>query len=121
MKIAIALCFVLGLASVSNAQCLNGTCNLIPKVAATVQRILTVVHNDFEYAAPVVSEVSQDCGCQGQCGKTGCTCAPVAVATPVVASVEYQAVAVAARTPVRTILRSPFGARPLQRLFSRCR
>lgn len=112
---ALVIAFALLIPGTASAQCVNGTCNLLPKVAETVQRILPVVHNDFAYAAPAATEASQDCGCQGQCGKPGCTCAPVEVAAPV-----ETFAAVPMQTPVRTILRAPLRARPLQRLF-RCR
>ena len=95
MKITLALCFALGLSSMAVAQCENGVC-LLPKVAATVQNVASVPFR-------VVSAVSQ----------------PVFDESPM----DEQSVAalVPMRTPVRTALRAPFRARPLQRLFSRCR
>lgn len=97
MRITIALCFVFGLTSVSMAQCLNGTCNLAPKVADTVRAVVSVPVRLVASVTPVEMDNS----------------------LAVVAAVEdYRAVA--RRTSVRTILRSPFAARPLQRLF-RCR
>ena len=113
MKIILALCFALGLSSMASAQCENGVC-LLPKVAETVQNVATVPFRLVAAVAAPMSVASEDCGCHGQCGLPDCTCAPAAV----VAVEEYQTVA--RRTPVRTILRSPFSARPLQRLF-RCR
>jgi len=96
MKITLALVFVLSFASVSNAQCENGVCQLVTKVAATVQNVASVPFR-------VVSAVAQ----------------PVFVdeSTTVEQSV---AAPVPMRTPVRTMLVAPFRARPLQRLF-RCR
>lgn len=105
MRIGIcAMAGVLCFAGMASAQCEGGTC-LLPKVAAVVSVPVRLV-------AAVAQPVSgQDCGCHGQCGQPGCTCA---------AAVQTFA-AVPLRTPLRTgvraVLRAPFRARPLQRLF----
>jgi len=101
MKMILALVLAMCFASVSNAQCENGVC-LLPKVAEVVQRAASAPVRLVSAVAAPMSMAGQDC-------------IPVTVA----AVEEYRAVA--RRTPVRTILRSPFGTRPLQRLFSRCR
>jgi len=111
MKIALCLLFALCFASTASAQCENGIC-LLPKVAATVQNVVSV---PFRVVSSVSRPVSgEDCGCQGQCGQPGCTCAPQSAP-------EISFAAVPMRTPVRTVLRAPFQARPLKRLFSGCR
>lgn len=94
MRLILALVLALSFVSVSNAQCENGVC-LLPKVAEVVQRTAS---------APVrlVAAMAQ----------------PVSEESPIVE--QSVAAPVPMRTPIRTILRSPFGARPLQRLF-RCR
>lgn len=103
MKITFALVFTLCFAifsSSASAQCENGVCQLVPKVASVavnaIQKIVPVSFaNESEYFPASEPMTFTD------------ECLPA-----------QQAVAASApmRTPVRTILR----ARPLQRLF-RCR
>jgi hypothetical protein len=137
MRIAIALVCLLGCSGLANAQCENGVC-LLPKVGLveTIREPWTYPLSDEENekfrfiivgsapVAPVTSVAavssslsSEDCGCHGQCGRPGCTCAPVEVASSVQT---FAVAAVPMRTPIRTVLAAPFRARPLQRLF-RCR
>ena len=107
MKIAIALLFAFGFSGIAKAQCENGVC-LLQKVAAVVSVPVRLV---AEVAQPVRAD---NCGCNGQCGQPGCTCAPSVAAVQTFAAVPLRT---PLRTGVRAVLRAPFRARPLQRLF----
>lgn len=107
----LALAFVCCLSGMSNAQCVNGVCPVVRSVVTAPVKAVNNALNGFwvsptdDAAVALVSApvTSENCVCNGQCGRQGCTCPVVASAAPVVA----------APVVYTRVLRS----RPLRRMF----